>query len=314
MNNKLLSCVLFALVPAVGGCQTLLEPPLRQLTVKGVEETGRSISNAQVPAWSYWEPGGKIKGFTDINGLFRYEDRVYWEIGYSVRKAGYYNSLGTAWRTQEFSQVPETNLVVVLKRMVNPVHMIRRSINSDVPATKEEVFFDLAVGDWVAPHGKGKVPDISFAWSLQFETRSNFKVQLSGTFCDPLCGYLRFSGPQRADHSVLSALMPPHTAPTDGYEKTLPLYLSHNPEEWTRTHEKPDNNYIFQTRVVTNAVGKLVSANYAWTVGEIKVDTNDGKRPWIGFTYYYNPDPNSRSLEPKEIADQQAKDIPLLEQ
>ena len=30
----------------------------------------------------------------------------------------------------------------------------------------------------------------------------------------------------------------------------------------------------------------------------------------FSFSYYWNPDPHSRSLEPKEIADQQAKYLP----
>jgi hypothetical protein len=31
---------------------------------------------------------------------------------------------------------------------------------------------------------------------------------------------------------------------------------------------------------------------------------------FISFNYYFNPDPTSRSLEPKEIAEQQARGIP----
>lgn len=300
-----------AMVSWSTGCLAFTNPPLSRLAVKVVDESGHPITHAQVHAWTYWKPDGKIKGITDTNGLFRYEDRVYREIGYSVRKEGYYDSLGTTWWPKTRYQVPETNLVVELKRIINPVHMVRHSISTDMPVADKEVSFDLEVGDWTAPYGKGTVADISFLSQLQFETRSNFKVDVSAFFDDPLSGFLQFSAPRMEDfRKTHSQLMPCQSAPDADYEKKLSLFLSHNPKEWTRTHEKPDNNYIFRTRVATNTIGKIVRANYAWTVGDIKVDTNDGKRPWIEFTYYYNPDPNSRSLEPKDIADQQAKDIP----
>ncbi len=299
------------------GCLAVTNPPISKMAVLVVDETGAPVSGAYVRASTYWETAinsGQSFGFTDMNGLFQYEDRVYREIGYGVYKKGHYDSSGEAWWPKTRYQVPETNLVVVLKRIINPVSMIRRSISTNIPATEKEIPFDLEIGDWTAPYGKGKVVDISFSSQLQFENRSNFKVDVSASFDDPLCGFLQFSAPRMEDfRKIHSQLMPYQFAPDNGYEKTLLLYLSHNPEEWTRTHEKPDNNYIFRTRVVTNAVGEIVSANYAWTVGEIKVDTNDGKRPWIGFTYYYNPDPHSRSLEPKELADRQARDIPSIE-
>ncbi len=303
----------FIVMCVTTGCLAVTNPPISKMAVKVVDESGLAVSKAQVHAWTYWKTDGKIIGNTDMNGLFEYEDRVYREIGYSVQKEGYYASLGTAWRPKTRYQVPDTNLVVVLRRISDPVPMIRRSIRTNMPTTHEEVSFDLSVGDWTAPHGKGEFPDISFASSLQFETRSNFKVEVFASFSEPFGGVLRFCRPKRADSSVLSELMPPHSAPTNGYEKTLSLWRSNNPNERGKNHEKPDNNYIFRTRVVTNGVGEIVSANYAWTIGEVRVDTTDGKRPWIGFTYYFNPDPHSRSLEPKELADRQARDIPSIE-
>ena len=52
---------------------------------------------------------------------------------------------------------------------------------------------------------------------------------------------------------------------------------------------------------------RVVEAKHGWTYGEIAVDSEDGKRIWMRIRYYWNPDPQSRSLEPKEIADRQGR-------
>jgi len=285
------------------------------VTVRIVDDDGIPLEGVMSEIYSLSDRDRHVM-ISDANGLIsRHMENIYYDIGGYFSKLGFYTTSGRFWKWEKTGGVPpaSTNFIIVMKRIENPVPMIRRAIRTDMPNTEGMVSFDLEVGDWTEPYGKGRVSDISFTRSVQFETRSNFKVKVTAIFHEPLCGGWQFSAPMGTDRKIQSKLMPPQIAPDNGYEKTFLLWRANNPVERGNTHEKPDNNYIFRTRVVTNAVGEIVSANYAWTVGEIKVDTNDGKRPWIGFTYYFNPDPHSRSLEPKELADRQARDIPSIE-
>ena len=126
MKTELLSTLFLVVLPAAGGCQTITNPyanpPLRNLAIQVVDDRGVPVSSAYVRSWSNWKLDG-LEGFTDTNGLFRYSDKIEWEIAFSARKPGYYKSSGWAWRTQVFGDYPKTNLVVTLKRVIEPVEM-----------------------------------------------------------------------------------------------------------------------------------------------------------------------------------------------
>ncbi len=321
MKTAMLLSILFAFVPMVGGCQTFTNPPLSQLAVRVIDETGAPVSNAYVSAWTYWTYGGKIRGLTNTNGLFYYKDRVYREIGYKVMKEGYYDSMGEAWWPKTLYQVPETNLVVELKRILEPVTMKYHQVNKQLPRLDKPVPFDLDVGDWVSPDGKGKIADVWICGTNRWASRFDFDWRATLMVSNEWDGFFTVAVPPRTGHHLKSVLRPPQQAPKTGYLAELDFYTaSRKMESGTRNVEsqRDDRIYIFRLRSITNGTGEVVSANVGWFEG---TTTGVGGGPvwgppgsvWFACEYYFNPDPHSRSLEPKELADRQARDIPSIE-
>ena len=315
MKNKTLLSLFFASIPIIGGCQMLENPPLNKLVVRVVDETGHPVGNAYVSAWTYWTDGGKIRGLTNTNGFFYYKDRVFREIGYKVMKDGYYDSIGEAWWPKTRYQVPETNLVVELKRIIEPMNMTYHNVVKQIPRLDKPVAFDFEVGDWVFPEGKGKVADCWVSATNQWVSKDWYDYYATLSFSNDFNGIMTIAVPSRIGHRLKSELRPTQYAPEAGYEKKLEFHGGkHKEATGIRYFESIFDNrvYVFRVRSVTNEVGEVVSANVGWLEGNgtnIYRKKEDGSIG-IAFEYYYNPDPHSRSLEPKDIADRQAKDIP----
>lgn len=321
MNTKTLLALSLVSLPTIGGCQTLTNAPLSELAVRVVDETGNPVSNAYVWASTYWQPArdsGQTKGYTDTNGVFRYEDRVFRAIGYGVYKKGYYDSRGEAWWPKERYQVPETNLVVTLKRIIEPVSMQYHRVNKQLPRLDKPVPFDLEAGDWVFPDGKGEIADMWISGTNRWALRFDFDWSATLMASNKWDGFSTVAVPRSTSHRLKSELRPIQQAPENGYLSELVFYTgSRKMESGTENiqSQREDRVYIFRVRSITNETGRIVSANVGWFEG---TTTGVGGGPvwgppgsvWFACEYYYNPDPHSRSLEPKELADRQARDVP----
>jgi len=285
------------------------------VTVRIVDADEQPIAGVHSKLFSFSSYSAP-SGLTDTNGMYSvFLRKIDSQISGSFKKQGYYETGGSFWKWgEDVGLVPpaDTNFPVVLKRIIDPVPMVQKIIETYLPRNDEPIGFDLEVGDWVSPYGKGKTADIQMTGTSRFESRQDFDVKVSFEFIDELCGIQSFIAPDARDWSKLrSQLMPPHIAPDNGYEQTLLLWGMSTPKpKQYQSHKMGNRNYIFRTRVVTDDNGKIIKANYGWTMGEVEIDPEYGKQIWLRFYYYYNPDPKSRSLEPKEIADRQAKDIP----
>ncbi len=59
------------------------------------------------------------------------------------------------------------------------------------------------------------------------------------------------------------------------------------------------DHLLFRVRSLTNAEGRVVSAYRGWIEGPVRSDGRIAETMWMGFKYHINPNPQSRSLEPK---------------
>ena len=156
-----------------------------------------------------------------------------------------------------------------------------------LPILNQPVGFDLKVGDWVKPYGKGDTVDF-LATLRSHESDTLRQCHCLLTFPNPLDGILEHRYPQD-DHSSYKW---PFLAPERGYKKTLVLsdwmYEKNGDAGYWRRHKERKNNgpFIIRTRTTTNAEGELVSAHYS------RISNMES----IWLTYWFNPD-GTRNLE-----------------
>jgi len=163
-----------------------------------------------------------------------------------------------------------------------------------MPAQGKPVGYDLMVGDWLAPFGKGETPDFIFQWDT-------VRVGAMTT------NYLTLRFPNEGDGIQFVAktgtgLILPRLAPVDGYEPMLIKWES--TEHGTNARVpfvKGDSNYryaawyLFRIRTKMDSNGKIVSAFYGKLTGDdFGHNLRQGK---FDFTYCLNPEPNSRNME-----------------
>ncbi len=286
--------------------------PLLKMTFHVVDDERKPVEGAKVGFGGAGRPknagtegaAARVDGLTDARGIFTGEVAV-WDAtssGYEVSKPGHY----TAWASF-YAHPPvrgkwqpwNPTIEVMLKRIRNPVPMYAKRIVGEVPAKDTDVGFDLIIGDWVAPYGKGKLADMTFHGTGEVLGDRNYRGELTVTFPGQGNGLITLEIPQPQP----SPLRMPYEAPADGYEskrvwravrKYNPLTMKN--EEYINDSSKTQNFFI-RVRCELDAEGKVVKAMY----GKIHAPFEFGPSfttglPGISFTYYLNPD-STRNIE-----------------
>ena len=325
MKTATATVLLFLFATLISECQVpagiLPGPPVSKMAVLVVDETGSPVSDAHVRAFTYWNHGGEINGFTDTNGLFHYTDRVSREIGYAVKKKGHYDSVGEAWWPKERFQIPTTNLVVELKRIIEPVELQLKEVGLVFPRLDEPVGFDFMVGDWVSPAGRGVVTDAVMCATVRWADKGDYDVNVSMDFPNVGDGIKPYSFVENS-YKLKSDLQQPQRAFEGEYQRNT-LFSSSSAPDTTRkpypngehyirhsSTYREDMGWVLRVRSKFDAEDCLVSAYHGCTLKDIAVGPQRDGSACIFFQYYFNPDPKSLSLEPREIACRQARNIP----
>lgn len=272
-----------------------------QTTLKVVDVDGQPVTNAYVQAgYSSPKKGANwSKGYTDTNGLYTAKGHTRDTMTYRVTKDNYYKSTGgyNAWGKAKPQVLKDkwqpwnTTIPVVLKPMKNPVPMYVKRVKATIPVVGEPVGYDLLKGDWVAPHGKGKIADMTFTASGKFVAPLNREAYLTVSFSGKFNGIQEF----KAD-APESEFMSPHYAPTEGYESTWSYMRKVKPtrEENVNTGEPRDLHFFLRIRSEVDEEGNLVKAMYGKIYNDIRCDFVGFYEPeqtmMIFFTYFLNPD------------------------
>jgi hypothetical protein len=326
-----LACALAFLAAFTASAQQTHEA---KITIRVVDESGRPITNAPVSsstidsyrkgsAWWGDVPNYKeIIVLTDEHGVAEMVvPKTESSVTYGVRDfPGYYGGGGrynfkesAAGRWQPWNPMVE----LILKAIENPVRMYALAVLAHkIPDQGKPVGFDLMIGDWVPPYGKGKVSDFIFQWdTVTTKTVTNSAPSWDGmrtwtqSFYDSQLA-IHFSnegdGIQLVAGDTSSALRLPRLAPADGYlpsfneqagiDQGTNLIKGMPPETFIKGHTdyNKDANYFFRVRTKKDAGGKIASALYGKIYGDFGENIGHGQ---INFTYYLNPEPNSRNME-----------------
>lgn len=297
-----------------------------RLTVRVLTEEGEPLENADVHVAienfnDFKDGSNDIRGKTDKAGKFSAEGVGRPVATIVVEHEGYYWSRKEYGNWEKFEEARNTGNYVpwdpvidfTLRKIGKPIPMIVRLGGSDAirtsPVPGKECGFDLYVGDWVAPHGKGKIPDMLITLALREENDVDGAVGAEIRFDneeDGLVPIMEITVPE-------SLLKYPRIAPANGFEVKVvkPPYIM--PVSGAELAAEPVG-YFFRIRTQKDkSTGKIVSAFYGKIVAQSGLRrpsdnpfllhrnsySNHGRKlePGVEFSYYLNPTPNDRNLE-----------------
>lgn len=280
-----------------------------RVTLRVVDSIGKPVEHAQLsvalfPSDSYASADVR-EGQTDGDGCLSVEGTTVGDMTYTVTKSGYYRTTGkylfyrcgeSGVQDGRWQPWNPTN-TVVLKEHRNPVAMYAMNVDVPIPAGNAPIGFDLVVGDWVAPHGRGAIADLLIKYTASYEGPQTFSKRLELSFSNPRDGVQAIPLDETSDFVSLYA------ATEDGYTPTLVDEQARTRTRILKRSETAEGQYlVFRVRSVVNEEGKVVSANYGKIYSPNLLDPiieygrmEDADR--VMFTYYFNPTANDRNLE-----------------
>jgi hypothetical protein len=292
-----------------------LEWPEAKITFHVTDESGKSLANVPVETivFDQSKPPATYKvvtSITDIQGLAVVNTpNISKEYSYAARNiSGYYSSGGlykfdTSTNGQWLPWNPTVE--IKLRPILHPVPMYaKKTGNLVIPETGKSAGYDLMVGDWIAPYGKGFKSDLIFTLDRKpdkiVKTADYYKrdvklfdATLTVSFSNPDDGIQAI--PVNNEY-IGSEFSIPRYAPEVGYESELVEHTyRESADKPIVTPFKEKLGYFYRIRTVIQD-GKIVSAHYGKMSG-INFDVINSPTAIINFTYYLNPEPNSRNME-----------------
>jgi len=288
-----------------------------KITVHVTDENGVAVSNAQVNAgfnmaikpgegWGTGIPT-EVAGITDTNGICILTGKdTAGSVGVAASKEGYYgNGGGTLFTNldlvlRRWETWNPTIDVVLLKKGIQAPMYARKMREIKIPVEETPVGFDLIAGDWVTPYGKGEVSDFIFQVDV---APTQWITNWYGTSPRPYPirdNKIAISFSNGNDGIQTAAALPyglrlPRQAPLDGYKPVLTKRAYSDGKSPAYSDFQKDANYFFRVRTKKDEQGNIISALYGKIYGEFNNSGGIGDK--ISFTYYLNPEPNSRNME-----------------
>ena len=285
-------------------CGVVLGEDKAKMTIKAVDEEGKSVVGMPVSITFY--AGAKNKGVTDTNGLFALEgDAASGESWYGTRKENYYESRGRYQfslpidgRWQPWNPV----ITSVVRRIVNPIPMYAKHVETKIPRTNEWFGYDLLKADWVQPVGIGLVSDLVFKVDGTWKDSRNYDETLVLEFSRTNDGTIPVHYDIASGRPTGSALFMPRIAHVGGYKPFMKWHQRKGMEASATGNADPESGilgrgYIIRVRSETNEEGVVTNAFYGKLSRDITFIGQGEKPSYLGFTYYLNPTPNDRNLE-----------------
>jgi len=257
------------------------------------DDEGEPVSDAAIKGYG----GGAIAGRTREDGSCVLWRGIRRQGHYNVTKTGYYSSNGSVqYNNDDIAAMaaiartpPKTMFInVTLRRIKNPIPMYVKRVNLGMPAMEQQVGYDLMVGDWVGPYGKGVISDFVFKAELNnvvpvgSKHPDEFDYQLTISFSNEKDGL------QKMVRTASSRLGSEHEAPADNYlaEWVQTRNRRKGKPEETNIDFKSEYGYYCRVRTKLDEEGKIIETMYGKIYGD-----------FLAFTYYLNPTPNDRNVE-----------------
>jgi hypothetical protein len=188
------------------------------------------------------------------------------------------------------------------RKIVEPVSMYAKKVEVILPALDIPVGYDLLVGDWVRPHGKGMVSDLLIFLKKSWKSADDYTTELTITFPNHEDGVapIKMRGNEYEDASgnrlPLSEMLGPWQAAMDGYVgKMTRRKVVLGKKIINEIIPEKDSCLSLRIRTEYDEVGKIRGGMY----GEFgSVDLYDLDSPTARLVFSYKVNPNgSRIIE-----------------
>ena len=286
--------------------------------------TGQPIEGAlvrggfevEVPSWERVKgnprPNEDIK-LTDKQGGCKLQGKTNCgEAGVAVRSAaGYYrpmHGVGRSFKAKNFFGVWQPDNLVVTIKLQRVEHPIPLWVKKELLNVKQEIAninqgrfsYDMMMGEWLPPFGKGKVADIEFTRLPHEDLGEGVSDGIkSNSYRDAVA--VKFVG---VDNGIFECWPPAESclkirsAPEDGY---TPDYLCW---EGRDRNLKYSTNYdkkrclAFRIRTQKDEKGQIKKSYYGKIYNDIVAYTGSNHAIFgVMFSYYLNPTSLDRNLE-----------------
>ena len=312
--------------------------PSAKVTVKVTDEFGNPLVGAKVETitFDHYAPAAEWGGYeaiyksvtflTDKQGIAVVEVKLpheesgpHEETGFrcSVNFPGYYSDWGECKFTGSLMglwQPWNQEVDVVPQKIGVQAPMYAGWITlKQFPEVNKPLGFDLMVGDWVAPYGKGNTSDFIYDLEIAQPTWITNSFRNTPEFLRDWKLVVTF--PNDGDGiqpfvALPHGLRSPRQAPIGGFEPTLVQHEYQEPyeevtkyggQERRQTHVRlhqgfqPDRNYFFRVRTKKDENGNIISALYGKVYGDFRVEADINGRGIVGarnelnFIYYLTP-------------------------
>jgi hypothetical protein len=238
----------------------------------------------------------RVEGRTGTNGTFSGQGFSNAMLGGSLRKEGYYFGAANIPHfldaTNDQWQPWGATYTSVLRKIGNPVAVYAKQPWITIPAIGKPCGYDLEVGDWVSPHGGGKVSDFIFTLQRAYTNRDQFEVSVDLSFSNPSDGIQETELPKQFAQSWF---IWPRQAPESGYKSAWRI-------EWGWPGKMPPiediekQKYFFRVRTKEKD-GKIVSALYGKLSAGFELAPYETSTCQLHMSYYLNPTPLDRNME-----------------
>lgn len=296
------------------------------------KKTQEPIEGATVKAWFQWNIGWRAWSeptpivtdtkITDKKGFCRLEGKTnVGDVGVEAQRipGKYYSGSGNGFefKRKDFFGVWQPDNLVATIRLQRVEHPIPLSVKNVRPKVAPETFdgtnavlrYDLVLGDWLPPEGKGEHADLEIRTKLTID-----EVLQVGKYKDWKKTFFTFSNTVRflgegngccAEMTSPTAGIKLRVAPEDGYGNMIEIRQGtrktmNGPNAYAKkfTDSDPNRCYYYRIRSRFDDKGDLIEAYYGKIYGDFNFHGHWGYGfQGVDFLYYLNPKSLDRNLE-----------------
>jgi hypothetical protein len=268
------------------------------------DPNGIPIPNAEVTGYFMFYKGivddtRMSTAVTDKEGKARIKGEAQFDYDLAAKADGFYGtsmpnrSISTETGLKKYALGPQV-VSIELRPKIAPISPIGYYASEiPLPATTEKIGYDLLVGDWVVPFGRGVSSDFLWKFEREFTDDKNWKMALTLSFsrADDGIQYYKINPIDGSEFKY------PYEAPIEGYIPKLYWFdTKANGKFSTTFNNESMHQYLFRVRTERDEMGRIIKGLYGIVYQVPTLAGGSLNNPRLSFAYKINPN-WTRNLE-----------------